>query len=41
MELKMSNQIGFATNEILPLQMKSTENSLIELKNSRCSNFKC
>lgn len=32
MELKMSNQIGFATNEILPLQMKSTENSLIELK---------
>ncbi len=32
MELKMSNQIGIATNEILPLQMKNTENSLIELK---------
>lgn len=32
MELKMSNQIGFTTNDILPLQMKNTEHSLIELK---------
>lgn len=32
MELKISNEIGIVTNEILPLQMESTGNSLIELK---------
>ena len=28
----MSNEIGIATNEILPLQMKKVEKSLIEVK---------
>ena len=32
MNLKMSNEIGIATNEILPLQMKKVEKSLIEVK---------
>lgn len=32
MELKMSNKIGIVTNDILPLQMKKVENSLIEIK---------
>lgn len=32
MELKMNNEIGIVTNEILPLRIESTGNSLIELK---------
>ena len=32
MDLKMSNKIGFTTNEILPLQVKNVEKSLIEVK---------
>lgn len=32
MDLRMSNKIGIVPNDILPLQMKKVENSLIEIK---------